>query len=113
MSEVALPAAFHELSFLPRQRAKDSSRRGKLSTWQPKNERTRSRVFPTTSLQSSPLLLSYEKYPLPYCNSGCDILFENKKGCRRGRLLPSTSPAASHICLVKLSGNGYMTTAWI
>ena len=52
---------------------------------QPGNERTRSRVFPTTFLQNSFLLVSYEKYPLPYCNSGSIFyLMENKKGRASG-----------------------------
>ena len=52
---------------------------------QPGNERTRSRVFPTTFSQNSFLLVSYEKYPLPYCNSGSIFyLRKNKKGRASG-----------------------------
>lgn len=113
MGGIALPAGFHGLSFLPARRAKDGSQRESLNL-QPKNERTRSRVFPTTLLQSSSLRCRMRNILCPIATRAAIFFFgENKKDCRQGRLLPSTSPAASHVYLVKLSGNGYVIAAWI
>ena len=64
----------------------------------PENERTRSRVFPTTFLQNSFLRVSYEKYPLPYCNSGSIFyLMENKKAGHQESWTCSMTPMSGHL----------------